>query len=74
MSVFPSLDQSNGQIELAGEDLAKKQKEIQSEKVRFWRQRIDSAAKTSVYTDFKKSKDSAKAFFKGKIFTKKEED
>lgn len=59
---------------LSQDDLAKFKAEADKENVNFWKERIKSASTLPAYEDFKKSKDAAREFYKGKFFTQKEID
>ena len=70
MSVIETaLDASSGTIDIDQEALAHKQKEFESARINFWKSRIESTAKLNTYQDFKRSKDSARAFFRGDFFS-----
>ena len=72
MTVQTPLNQSSGQMELTPPETAHIQEEEVRTQISFWRGRIDSASKLPQYENFKKTKEAARAFYKGEIFTEAE--
>ena len=68
-AIETALDQSSGMMEPEAEQLEQKRKEWEATRVNFWKSRIESTAKLNTYQDFKRSKDSARAFFRGDFFS-----
>ena len=62
----------NKQFDFSQAEMQQRQKESAKGEVSFWKERITSASKLPTYEQFKKSKEEAKTYFKGQIFTEAE--